>query len=258
MNTPVKTWIAANWKLNKNPRDAEVFLQAWGEQTASLKWDESKVGVLIFPSAVCLDAVSQAKAKSRPEATRFQFGPQNIYSELSGAYTGETSAQVAKDLGATFTLIGHSERRTLFSESDAFLAKKVALTQKLGLCPMLCIGENLAERESGSTQQVLKNQLREGLKLATPTAELAIAYEPVWAIGTGKVATLDQVAEAHAWIRRELNELGFTAGVSILYGGSVKGDNAAALAKVPDVNGFLVGGAALEVKTFLPILQAVI
>lgn len=246
-----KTWIAANWKLNKSPRESRAFFEEWARVAGESKWDFGALGILFFPPATSLETVSQL----RNAQSGFEFGAQNCCSESVGAFTGEISAQVVKELGGKFILVGHSERRSIFQETNALLAKKVALVQSLGLTPMLCIGESLEQRDKNQTHQVLSQQLTECLVNAKPGGALAVAYEPVWAIGTGKVATVEQVADAHAWIRKELERLGFT-GTSILYGGSVKADNALALAKTKDVNGFLVGGASLEPHSFRQIIQA--
>lgn len=250
--TKTQTWIAANWKLNKSPKDTRAFFEEWLRVGGESAWDFGPdVSLAFFPPATSLEAVAQ----SRNAKPGFEFGSQNAYFEKSGAFTGEVSAEVVKELGGRFVLIGHSERRTLFGETDGILAKKVALVQSLGLTPMFCIGETLAEREGGKTGEVLKRQLKEGLVSAKTDLPLVVAYEPVWAIGTGKVATPEQVKDTHALVRQELEALGFK-NVSLLYGGSVKADNAGALSKIPNVNGFLVGGASLECQSFRAIAMA--
>lgn len=250
MSAP-RTLIAANWKLHKNPRESLTFFEEWDGLAKTMKLDPRRHGVLFFPPATSLETAGHWRQKD----PRFEFGAQNCCSEASGAFTGEISAAVVKELGAHFVLIGHSERRSLFHEKDDLLARKVALVQTLGLTPMLCIGETLAEREKGETNAVLSRQLKQGLSQVVTMASLAIAYEPVWAIGTGKVASLEQVAEAHAFIRSELQHLG-QSDISILYGGSVKADNAVGLADIANVNGFLVGGASLDPKSFAQIVRA--
>jgi len=246
-----KTWIAANWKLNKSPRESRAFFEEWARVTGDRKWDFGPLGILFYPPATSLETVSQL----RNAQSGFEFGAQNCWTESHGAFTGEVSAQVVKELGGQFVLIGHSERRNLFHEGDALLSRKVALVQGLGLTPMLCIGESLQEREGNQTWEVLARQLKESLALAKPGGLLAVAYEPVWAIGTGKVASPAQVAEAHAFIRNELEKMGHGS-ASILYGGSVKAENASELAKLKNVNGFLVGGASLEPQSFRQIIEA--
>lgn len=247
----MKTWIAANWKLNKSPRETKAYFDQWFLLAPALGLGPD-LGVAFFPPATSLDLLSQIQQR---EGLYFSFGPQNCYSEVSGAFTGEVSAAVAKDLGADFVLLGHSERRSLFHEKDDLLAQKLRLVQSLGLKPMFCIGESLQERQRGETGEILRRQLREGLQHAVQGSALVVAYEPVWAIGTGQVASLEQVAEAHALIREELISLGQNE-VPILYGGSVKAENAGPLARIPHVNGFLVGGASLEPDSFAKIVKA--
>ena len=174
---------------------------------------------------------------------------------MSGAYTGENSMQTVKDISGKWILIGHSERRQFFSEADSLIAKKIKAAQELDLKPMLCIGENLSERESGKTFSVLENQIQQGLALLNKNKFISLAYEPVWAIGTGKVAEPQQVVEAHLFIRKTLMAMSVLQ-CPILYGGSVKSDNASTLIKIDNVDGFLVGGASLDVQSFLDICKA--
>jgi triosephosphate isomerase len=245
--------FAANWKLFKSPKETREFFSQWGEAFQAFVLS-GKNEVVFFPSAISLETASSAihSLKAKHELSyNLNFGVQNAYAQAQGAFTGENSAAVAKELGAKYVLIGHSERRQLFAEKNELLADKVNFTQSLGLVPMLCVGETLQERESGKTQDVLKAQLTEGLSKADKTKTLVVAYEPVWAIGTGKVASPEQVQEAHKDIFVILKSLGFT--VPILYGGSVKPDNAAGLIQIPHVDGFLVGGASLEVASFQKI-----
>lgn len=236
--------VAANWKLNKTPDESRAFIKEL------LTHNISDPQVVIFPPTTSLDAVSQEL-----KSGSVTFGPQNCYFEASGAFTGEVSPKVVKDLGATWALLGHSERRTLFGETDPLIRKKVAGVQKYGLRPMLCVGETLDERESGKTNVVLERQLKVALE-SSGVSEFAVAYEPVWAIGTGRVAEAAQVQEAHAFIFNVLLDLQLPKTTPILYGGSVKGDNAVSLARLPHVSGFLVGGASLDVPSFLQIVQA--
>jgi len=243
----VKKFFAANWKLHKNPQETRGFFAEWNKQFNSNSANE----IVFFPPATSLEATSESL-----KGTTIKWGSQNSYAEVKGAFTGEISAQVVKDLGGKYVLIGHSERRSVFGEGDELIAKKVKLVQGLGLVPMLCIGETLPEREASKTLQILKSQLEKGLSLADRQKELVIAYEPVWAIGTGKVATPEQVREAHQAVQQMVVELGFSASLPLLYGGSVKPDNAKELGAIPHVHGFLVGGASLEVPSFLTICQA--
>lgn len=238
----MKKIFAANWKLFKNPNETREFFSQFKEVSSKATGE-----LVFFPSAISLEAAGTSLT-----GTSIKWGAQNCYFQAQGAFTGENSAQVVKSLGGSYNLIGHSERRKIFGETDAVIAEKVAFTQSLGLVPMLCIGETLEEREAAHTFRVLETQLHLGLSKADKTKPVVIAYEPVWAIGTGKVATPEQVAETHTDIYNILKGLGFEQS-PILYGGSVKPDNAAGLIKQPHVNGFLVGGASLEVKSFIEI-----
>jgi triosephosphate isomerase (TIM) len=191
--------------------------------------------------------------KESINGTEVEFGPQNIYFEKEGAFTGEISPMVAQKLGSRYALIGHSERRSLFGESDDLIAKKVRAAVDCRLTAMLCVGETLAERQAGRTNEVVSRQLKSGLSLISEEKDsYVIAYEPVWAIGTGQVATPEQAEETHAFIRSQLK----SKEASVLYGGSVKPDNAAGLAAKPSIDGFLVGGASLKPKDFLAIAAA--
>jgi len=241
---------AANWKMNKTPNEARAFCQAFLKLNKNNK-DE----LVIFPPALALEATQQSL-----QGSRVQWGLQNSYFKASGAYTGENSAEVLKSMGGQYVLIGHSERRQYFSEASLLLAEKVKYVLSLGLTPMLCIGETLEQRQSGQTIEVCKKQLVEALSLITPsqvtkTLSLVVAYEPVWAIGTGVVATPAQVRETHAALFAELKSMGYEK-TPLLYGGSVKADNAKELGQIPHVDGFLVGGAALEAESFHRICES--
>ncbi len=239
---------AGNWKMNKNPAEAMAFAD---ELSKACTADEAK-SLVLFPPALCISSLTGSLATKS-----IRLGGQNCHWQPSGAYTGENSAEVLKSMGVTHCLVGHSERRQYFSETNEMMARKVKLLQSLDLMPVLCIGETLEERESGETKQVLERQLHVGLSESVDGKGLWLAYEPVWAIGTGKVATPEQVAEIHLFIRAWLkqNKPEFAAS-PILYGGSVKPENAKGLASIQDVDGFLVGGASLEVSSFLGILRA--
>lgn len=234
--------VAANWKLNKTPAESRAFFK-------EIKAKKFKSQLVIFPPATSLEAASQEL-----QGSSIQFGPQNSYLEPSGAFTGEISPKVVKEMGAQWTLLGHSERRTLFGEGDQLIRRKLIAAEKFGLRPMLCIGETLEEREDGKTNPVLERQLKVGLD-GLGLRDFAIAYEPVWAIGTGRVAGPEQVRDAHAFIALILKDLRLPA-VPILYGGSVKPDNAHSLSRIPHVGGFLVGGASLDVSSFSQIAEA--
>lgn len=237
----MKKIFAANWKLHKNPAETRTFFKSFKEVS-----NKATGELVFFPSAISLEAACETV-----KGSNIHIGAQNCYNQNQGAFTGENSAQVVKDLGGDYILIGHSERRQLFGETDGMIAEKVAMVQTLGLTPMLCIGETLQEREATHTFRILETQLLLGLAKADKTKPLVIAYEPVWAIGTGKVATPEQVAETHTDVHNILTKLGFSA--PILYGGSVKADNAKILIEQPYVSGFLVGGASLEVDSFSKI-----
>lgn len=238
----MKKIFAANWKLFKSPKETREFFSQFKDMAGKATGE-----IVFFPSAISLEAASESL-----RGTSIKFGAQNCYFQAQGAFTGENSAQVVKDLGGHYILVGHSERRKLFLEDDNTIAEKVAHIQSLGLIPMLCIGETLDEREALHTFRVLETQLHLGLAKADTSKPLVIAYEPVWAIGTGKVASPEQVAETHKDVFSILEKIGFQE-APILYGGSVKPDNAKGLIGLEHVDGFLVGGASLEPKSFSEI-----
>jgi len=248
MRTPI---FAANWKLNHGPTEARAFMQAFVTRYAP----HDDRTVMFFPSALAFAAARDA-ARARPD---LWFGVQNIADAEKGAFTGENSALIARDAGATCTLVGHSERRHVFHETDAATADKCALAMAHGLTPILCVGETLDEREAAHTETVVLRQLRAGVSKLTPAQmdTIVVAYEPVWAIGTGRNATPADAAAVHVVLRAELQRLDAKARIPILYGGSVKPDNAGALLAAEDVDGVLVGGASLEVETWLGVVQSV-
>lgn len=241
---------AANWKLYKSPQESLQTINALLDIIPTSLHSQ----VLVFPQNFSVGVLSTLLSK-----TSLLWGAQNIHHENEGAFTGENSPKVLRDLGATHALIGHSERRKLFLETNDFLARKITSAQKEKLIPVYCVGETLEERENGKTNEVLEEQLKKGLQFCDFQKPLLIAYEPVWAIGTGKVAEPKQVEEAHAFIRSSLKELthaDFADRTPILYGGSVKAENAGVLSKIKDVNGFLVGGASLKAESFNDIIKA--
>ena len=244
-----KKIFAANWKLNKTPEEARQFVILLKNEAFKIANFFDSREVLLFPSAFSLEALS-----SLCGGTDIGYGPQNIYFEKSGAFTGENSAQVAAGLRSQFALVGHSERREIFKEQDEILNKKNKLLQELSMTPVFCIGETLAQREANETLKVCFTQIEAGLKDVKTDVRLIVAYEPVWAIGTGKVATSQQVAEVHAELYKKLTSMGFK-NFQLLYGGSVKPDNAKELLNIPHVDGFLIGGASLQVDSFLKICQ---
>lgn len=244
----MKKIFAANWKLNKTPADSVKFITDFLKLAANSVFSQSEV--LLFPSAFSLDAVAKTCV-----GTKIQYGPQNIFSAKSGAFTGENSAEVAQLLGAQYALVGHSERRQLFGELDASLNAKLQLLQNLKMTPILCIGESLEQREAEQTEKVCFEQLEKSLSGLNTGLHLIVAYEPIWAIGTGKVATVAQVSEIHAKISQKLTDLGFVK-FQLLYGGSVKPDNAKELLQIPFVHGFLIGGASLDPDSFYKICNS--
>lgn len=242
-------FVAGNWKMNTTKAAAVALAQ---EVAAGVKDDAVTVGVA--PSFVYLDAVGEAL-----KGSKVLLGAQDCYFQKNGAFTGEVSAEMLLDLGVKFCLAGHSERRHVIGEDSELVAKKAMAIYNAGLILIHCVGEKLDEREAGRTLDVVRKQLNElSSDLADPK-RLVIAYEPVWAIGTGKVATTAQAQEVHAFIRAELIHLygrHFADSVVIQYGGSMKPDNAKDLMNQNDVDGGLIGGAALKAETFLPIVDA--
>jgi triosephosphate isomerase len=243
--------LAANWKMNNGPTQARAFVAAF----LAAYTPHNDRTIAIFPPALSLATVRDALG-SRKDIV---LGVQNIYTEPKGAFTGENSAPMARDAGATLALVGHSERRHVFGETDEATALKVAMALQHRLTPMLCIGEKIEERESGQTEAVVLRQLRAGLsKIDTnERGNVLIAYEPVWAIGTGRNATPDDASTVHAVIRKELasqcasHERALE--MPILYGGSVNPQNAKSLIDASDVDGLLVGGASLDASNWSAI-----
>jgi triosephosphate isomerase len=244
--------LAANWKMNHGPTQASAFLASFLARYARRE-DRT---VILFPSALAFAAARSAVAE-RPDIL---LGVQNIHSADKGAFTGENSAAIALDAGAGYVLVGHSERRHVFGETDADTAEKVKRAMQHGLVPVLCVGEKIEEREAGQTDAVCVRQLRAALTgvPADTLRDAIVAYEPVWAIGTGRTATPQDASAAHAAIRTELRALAGEVGASIpiLYGGSVNAGNAAALLSAPGVDGLLVGGASLEPDSWVAICSA--
>ena len=246
-----KKLIAANWKMFKTPAEAQAFVDAFLPLVAGHMRDD----IALFPSPVLLPTVVEAARGSNVAV-----GAQNIHFAEEGAYTGETSIGQLMAVGGTLTLIGHSERRQYFAETDEIVNKKLHTALKHGVIPIVCVGEVLEERECGQTELVCRTQIRAALAGVShhAAAPIVIAYEPVWAIGTGKTATPEIAAEAHQIIRDEVAKvLGehVASSIRILYGGSVKPDNATALMSQPEIDGALVGGASLKPESFTSIVQ---
>ena len=246
-----KALIAANWKMYKTPSEAQAFVDAFLPLVAGHTRDE----IALFPSPVLLPTVVPAC-----KGSNVAVGAQNIHFAEEGAYTGETSIGQLKAVGGTQALIGHSERRQYFAETDEIVNKKLHAALKAGLVPLVCVGEVLAEREAGKTASVLQTQVAGALAgiTAEAAAPIVSAYEPVWAIGTGKTATPEIAEDAHKTIRVEVAKLlgaNVAAAIRILYGGSVKPDNVTALMAQEDIDGALVGGASLKPDSFAAIVK---
>jgi triosephosphate isomerase len=245
-----RPFIAGNWKMFKTVHETTVYVK----ELRSLVKDVNDVTVVIAPPFTAVHAASEAARNSNVAVSA-----QNMFWEKEGAFTGEVSAAMIKEAGAEYVIIGHSERRTLFGETDVNVNRKVTTAMANDLTPIMCIGETLDQRERNETMNVLDAQIKGGLDGlgGERVAELVIAYEPVWAIGTGRTATPAQAGEAHAHIRSRLRQW-FGANAAdrclVLYGGSVKPDNIRELMAQPDVDGALVGGASLDVRAFYDIV----
>jgi triosephosphate isomerase len=243
--------LAGNWKMHGSPSEARALASALKGLLANVAGRE----VVVAPAFPALTAVVECL-----RGTPIAVAAQNLHWEDAGAFTGEVSAPMLVDAGCSQVIVGHSERRQYFGETDETVARRIGAALRHGLTPIVCVGETLAEREAGNTLQVIDRQLR-GALAALGTAEigrLVVAYEPVWAIGTGKVARPDQAQEVHREIRRIVGELASSAvaaGLRILYGGSVKPDNIDDLMRQPDVDGALVGGASLKAEDFARIVR---
>ncbi|MEN9554672.1 MAG: hypothetical protein RLZZ232_958 [Planctomycetota bacterium] len=245
--------IAGNWKMN-TLRQSGVALA--GELAAVAAHEEAGVEVLVCPPYPYLLPVGE-----RIGGSAVQLGAQDVYFESPGAFTGEIAVEMLKDCGCRYVLIGHSERRAILGETDAVINRKVRAALAGGLTVVLCVGELLAERQSGQTEEVLDRQMEGGFSgiSEAEAASIVVAYEPVWAIGTGVTATPEQAESAHEHLRKWLARrysLAFSEKTRILYGGSVKADNAESLLSQPNVDGALVGGASLKAATFVPIIEA--
>ena len=244
--------MAGNWKMNLKPSEAVDFAK---ELASSITEVDSDVDVMIAPTFTALAGVRDVIKNSI-----IKLGAQNLNENESGAYTGEISADMLLDLGVEYVIIGHSERRHIYKESDDLINKKVKFALKKGLKPVLCIGELLEEREAGKTNEVVKTQVVNGLKDISENemSKVVIAYEPVWAIGTGKVATPEMAEEVHAFVRGIITDLyneKVAQDLTIQYGGSVKDDNVDGLMQKENIDGALVGGASLKVDSFTRIAK---
>jgi len=246
-----KKFVCGNWKMHRTAAEARALAR---EVRAAAEPFADRIDVAIAPPFTALAAAAEALSGSR-----VGLGAQNLHWEAQGAFTGEISAAMLVEAGCRYVLCGHSERRQFFGDTDEWVQKKTRAALAAGLHPIVCVGETLPEREAGKTLEVVGRQVRAALSglAAAQVASLTVAYEPVWAIGTGKTATSAQAQEVHAAIRAILAELAPSAAASvrILYGGSVKPDNAAELMSQPDVDGALVGGASLKALDFTGIIQ---
>ena len=249
MRTPI---VAGNWKLNKTISEAVELVTA----LRALVADVTDVEIVVAPTFTALSAVAQALRGSN-----IRLSAQNIFWEDSGAFTGEISPVMLKDVGCDYVIIGHSERRQYFGETNESVNRKVKATLTHGVKPIICVGERLEDREAGKTESVVENHVINGIDglSAEQLLSTVIAYEPVWAIGTGKVPTTDQIGEVHDFMRARLEKRfgeGVGRSVRLLYGGSVKPSNAGEIFAVSNVDGALVGGASLKAADFVPIIEA--
>ncbi|BDG06383.1 triose-phosphate isomerase [Anaeromyxobacter oryzae] len=244
-------FVCGNWKMHKTAAEAVALVNELRDGVGEAA---GRVQVAVAPPFTALHAVKQAIG-----GTRIELAAQDVHWEAQGAFTGEISAAMLADAGCTHGIVGHSERRQLFGETDETVRKKVGALLGAGIRPIVCVGETLGEREANRTLEVVERQVRGGLAglSAEVLAGITVAYEPVWAIGTGKTATSAQAQEVHAAIRKLLRELGGSVAdqIRIQYGGSVKPENARELMSQPDVDGALVGGASLKAKDFIAIVK---
>lgn len=250
-----KRMIAGNWKMNKTYSEGVVLAQGLARE---LEGGTGNVDVVVCPPAVDLKGVSEV---IKHESAAFALGGQNVYWEESGAYTGETAPDMLESVGASYCIIGHSERRGYFGETDEDINRKAHALMKHHIVPISCCGESLEIREAGTHVAFVVDQIKkdtEGLEITDPS-QYVIAYEPIWAIGTGKTATADDAQEVCGAIRKTLQEIfgsQIAEGIRILYGGSAKPDNVAGFLEQPDVDGALVGGASLKADSFAAMVKA--
>ncbi len=250
-----KPIIAANWKMNKGPKETVDFLATF---TSKLNNITDNVDVIISPPFVSIPSAIEALSSNSDVA----IAAQNVSENDNGAFTGETSSMMLKELFVRYVIIGHSERRTIYGETDEVINAKIKQASLSNLKPIFCIGETLEERDADKLEEVLRAQITKGLAGVSDKdmAEIVVAYEPVWAIGTGRTASAEQAQEAHAFVRSVISDLyskELAEKVRIQYGGSMKAANAAELLSQPDIDGGLVGGASLEPQSFLELIQAV-
>lgn len=247
-----KTIIAGNWKMNKTPSETKAFAEQFKAILPKTKWCDI---------VVCVPTVDLSAAVRAFKDSRIAVGAENVYFEKSGAYTGEISADMLADLGVRYVIVGHSERRALFGETDEIVNKKVLAALEAGLNPIICVGESLAQREMGVTMELIALQVKSALAgvSAEQMRRCVIAYEPIWAIGTGKTATADQAEEVCAQIRKVIGEVygeAVAEATTVQYGGSMNAKNCEELLSKKDVDGGLIGGASLKAPDFAVIVNA--
>ncbi len=251
-----KPIIAANWKMNIGPKEAADFMTSFAGALGNLT---DKADVVVAPPFVSIPAAVAAL----PSNSAVAISAQNVSEQDNGAFTGEISTMMLKELFVRYVILGHSERRTLYGETDAIINAKIKKCLSANLKPIFCIGETLEERDGGKLEEVLRTQITDGLVGidGEDVADLVIAYEPVWAIGTGRVASAQQAQDAHAFVRSVVKDL-YSSEVAdrvrIQYGGSMKAENAAELLSQPDIDGGLVGGASLQVESFVALITAAV
>lgn len=252
-----KPIFAANWKMNKGASETEDFVKSF---ITKIQGQNLACEIVIAPPFISLPKLAETLHSTGQNAQSIQIAAQNCSQFDSGAYTGEISVMMLREFFVHYVILGHSERRSIYGETDEIINAKMLKAREANLKPIFCIGETLAEREGGQLEAVLRRQVTEGLKGLTDKdmAETVIAYEPVWAIGTGVTATSQQAQDAHAFVRSLVSELygaDTAARIRIQYGGSVKPGNAAELMACPDIDGALIGGAALEPQSFMEIIR---
>jgi triosephosphate isomerase len=247
-----KLIIAANWKMNKGPEETTAFLNEFLDDVTDLT---DKADLIIAPNLLSIPAASELINDLNPA---IGLAAQTVSENDNGAFTGETSTDMLKELFVNYVIIGHSERRSIYGETNQQINAKLKKALAADITPLFCIGETLAEREGGKLETVLGSQIKEGLEGISDISNVVIAYEPVWAIGTGVTATAEQAQDTHKYCRSVIEDLygpAAAAAIRIQYGGSVKGANSAELLGQPDIDGALVGGAALEAASFLELIR---
>lgn len=248
--------VAGNWKMHLGPDEVAPFFEGLARELVEGVLDRSRLEVLVFPPTLSVPAALGAPSRRPP----IDVGVQNVHWEDEGAFTGEISVAMARQAGATHVLVGHSERRHLFGETDDEVARKVGTVARHGLTPVICVGETLEQRRAGRLEEILVRQLDAAIRglgeVGAAVSRVLLAYEPVWAIGTGETATPGDASEAHGILRARLEETGHDAEIPILYGGSVKPHNVRDLLAADGVDGVLVGGASLQPDSFARLVEA--